>query len=56
MVEVGIAAAIESTVCSAEISGAISPSRTSKSCGFTASTMTAARATASEFESVALTP
>jgi hypothetical protein len=54
--DVGIAAAIESTVCSGTISGPISPSRFSMSCGFTAITTTPARATASAFASVTTMP
>ena len=53
---VGIAAATESTVWSDEISGPISPSRVSMSCGFTASTTSAAPLAASPFESVATIP
>ena len=46
----------DSTVCSGVSSPPISPSSTSKSCGFTASTTTPAPRTASGFESVACTP
>ncbi len=53
---VGIAAATESTVCSLETDGAISPSSAGKSWGLTASTMMSAPATASPFDSVASTP
>ena len=53
---VGIAAAIESTVCSGCTSVPISPSRVSMSCGFTAITTRAAPAAASAFERVAATP
>jgi hypothetical protein len=53
--EVGIAAAMESTVCSGRSRPPISPSRPSMSCGFTAMTTSAAPAAASWFESVAAT-
>ena len=53
---VGIAAAIERTVCSGWISGPISPSSVSMSCGLTAITTSAAPAAASEFESVTCMP
>ena len=49
---VGIAAAIVSTVCSGEIRPPTSPRRTSRSCGFTAITTSAAPLAASAFESV----
>ena len=55
MSAVGIAAAIESTVCSSPRSPPISPSRASMSCGFTATTTIAAPETASAFEVVART-
>ena len=56
MAAVGIAAAIERTVCSGWISGPISPSSVSMSCGLTAITTSAAPAAASEFESVTWMP
>ena len=49
---VGIAAAIVSTVCSGESRPPTSPRRTSRSCGFTAITISAAPLAASAFESV----
>src|SRR5689334_1347125 len=51
-----IAAATERTVCSVVSSPPISPSRTSKSCGLTATTTRPAPATASALESVDRTP
>ena len=56
IVAVGIAAAIESTVCSGWISGPISPSSASMSCGLTAITTSAAPAAASAFERVTSIP
>ena len=56
MSEVGIAAAIESTVCSSPSRPPISPRSASMSCGFTATTTIAAPETASAFEVVARTP
>jgi hypothetical protein len=56
MREVGIAAAIERTVCSGRISVPISPRRPSMSWGLTAMTTSDAPAAASWFESVASTP
>ncbi len=53
---VGIAAAIESTVCSGWISGPISPSSVSMSWGLTATTTSAAPAAASAFDSVTAIP
>jgi hypothetical protein len=53
---VGIAAAIESTVCSGWISGPISPSSVSMSCGLTAITIRAAPRAASVFDSVTAMP
>ena len=54
MSAVGIAAAMERTVCSGPTAGAMSPSSTSMSCGFTAMTTSEAPATASALDSVAL--
>src|SRR5438034_915120 len=54
--DVGIAAATDSTVCSGVSRPPISPSRTSKSCGLTAITTSAAPAIASAFEVPAVTP
>ncbi len=54
--DVGMAAAIVSTVCSGRMRPPISPSRPSMSCGFTATTTSAAPAEASRFDSVAATP
>ena len=53
---VGIAAAIESTVCSGGSRPPTSPSSASMSCGLTAMTTSAAPAAASAFESVAAMP
>jgi hypothetical protein len=53
---VGIAAAIESTVCSGCRSGPTSPSRVSMSCGLTAITTSAAPAAASGFDCVTAIP
>src|SRR5262249_32988861 len=54
--DVGIAAATESTVCSGVINPPTSPSRTSKSCGFTAITIKPASPTALALSSVPSTP
>ena len=56
MVAVVIAAATESTVCSSEMTGPISPRSASMSCGLTASTTSAAPLAASSFESVVRMP
>ena len=56
MSAVGIAAAIDSTVCSGWISGPISPSSASMSCGLTATTTSAAPEAASAFDSVTSMP
>jgi hypothetical protein len=53
---VGIAAAIESTVCSGEITVATLLSSASMSCGFTATTTSAAPAAASSLEVVVAIP
>ena len=53
---VGIAAAIESTVCSGVSRPPTSPSSASMSCGLTEMTTRAAPATASPFERVAVMP
>ena len=53
---VGIAAAMETTVCSEVTAPAISPSSPSMSCGFTPMTTMPAPCTASALSSVALIP
>ncbi len=56
MSAVGIAAAIEMTVCSGVKVPAMSPSRLSMSCGFTPMTTMPAPSAASAFASVVLMP
>jgi hypothetical protein len=56
MYAVGMAAATETTVCSVLRCGPISASRTSMSCGLTATTATAAPSTAAALSDVASAP
>ena len=56
MSAVGMAATMETTVCSGVTAAPISPSRPSMSCGLTPRTTMSAPSTASALSSVVLTP